>query len=340
MGDAQALTTTVPDVRGSYTIPYLQSSRHVRVHLAFAPGGPRRCTVRLLLGDRPVAQRTCTPDRPRVQFRDLPPGEYAVELTALDAEGVPIGSTRHERVGVGTVLCAIGDSITEGYHGHWFWRDDLNLRAEAFPPEAVSRDGRNFPRYAPTTSYHRPDVNCFQSWMTDLNNLLAECWRQPVFIANEGWGGITSGAYLAMMQCDTGWQARMRLLRPTVWLIHLGVNDERYDVTPADFAHNIEAIADLLISGYGARPGHILIARPSYDYAASYAEVERAYIAELDQLIARRGLSHGPDFFAAYAVDKARWYGDDPVHPNLAGVAYMARLWAAALSAALPEGVP
>ena len=30
----------------------------------------------------------------------------------------------------------------------------------------------------------------------------------------------------------------MKLLRPTVWLIHLGVNDERHQVTPEQFATN------------------------------------------------------------------------------------------------------
>ena len=46
----------------------------------------------------------------------------------------------------------------------------------------------------------------------------------------------------------------------------------------------------------------------------------------------------GADFFAAYSKDKARWYGDDPVHPNLAGMDYMAQLWHDALVKSLPEG--
>lgn len=332
-----ALTLKVPDTKGSYTIPYIQSSGNLSVRLQFDLTGPQRCHLRLWLGERVMGTSTAVPTRSRVQFGWLKPGEYAIELTALDSDGAPLGAARYERLGVGTVICALGDSITEGYHGYWFWRDDLNLRGDMFPPEAVSRDGRNFPQYAPTTSCHRPEVNCFQSWMTDLNDLLAERWQQPVFIANEGWGGLTSGAYLGMMRTDKGWRERMALLRPTVWLIHLGVNDERYDVTPVEFAANIEAIADLLTNDCGAQPSRILIARPSYDYAGAYAETERAYIAQLDRLIARRGLARGPDFFAAYAGDRARWYGDDPVHPNVEGMAYMAQLWADALTDAFPR---
>ncbi|NPV46217.1 MAG: SGNH/GDSL hydrolase family protein [Armatimonadetes bacterium] len=340
MSPQGTLTLTVADTKGRYTIPYIQSPPTVSLQLQFSPTGPLRCHVRLLLGETVKGTITATRACSRVQFHELTPAEYSVELTALGDDGASVGVARHERLGIGTVLCAIGDSITEGYHGHAFWRDDLDLRSDVFPAEAVSRDGRNFPQHAPTTPAHRPEVNCFQSWMTDLNDLLTERWGQPVFIANEGWGGITSGGYLHMMQTDRGWQERMELLRPSVWLIHLGVNDERAGVTPAAFAANIEAIADLLISDYDARPGRVLVARPCYDYAEGCAEMERAYIAELDRLIARRGLAAGPDFFAAYAVDRARWYGDDPVHPNVEGMAYMAGLWADALIAAFPEGVP
>lgn len=333
-----ALTLTVPDTKGRYTIPYIQSLPTVSLQLGFGATGPRRCQVRLWLQETVQGTVTATPACPRVQFHELSPGEYMVELTALDDDGTAVGVARYERVGLGTVLCAIGDSITEGYHGVAFWRDDLDLRGEAFPAPAVSRDGRNFPQHAPTTAQHRPEVNCFQSWMTDLNDLLTERWEQPVFIANEGWGGITSGGYLQLMQTDRGWQDRMGRLRPTVWLIHLGVNDERTGVSPAEFAAHIEAIADLLIDEYGAQPGRLMVARPCYDYAVGCAEAERAYIGELDRLIARRQLRHGPDFYAAYAVDQAQWYGDDPVHPNVEGMAYMARLWAEALTAAFPEG--
>jgi len=217
-------------------------------------------------------------------------------------------------------------------------RADIDLTADAFPSETVSNDGRNYPQYAPTTSYHRPDVNCFQSWMTDLNNLLSDRWHQPVFIANEGWGGITSDGYRRMMREDKGWQARMDLLRPSVWLIHLGVNDERAHVPAAEYAKNMGAIVDLLITRYGAAPDRILVCRPCYDYFEGAPEILQTYIAANDQLVAERGLRPGPDFFSAYSVDKDKWYGADPVHPNTEGMQYMAKLWAEAILSALPNG--
>ena len=330
-----ALTLAVPDIKGSYTIPHIQSSRDLQLRVIFPAESPSRARVVLLCGARKVAEHRATAEAPEVCFVGLGPGEYTIRVGGLDAAGRVVCSASSDRVAIGTVIGAIGDSITEGYHGHGFWRDDLNLKASMFPSEAVSRDGRNFPQHSPTTAWHRPDINCFQSWMTDLNDLLAVRWRQPVFIANEGYGGISTGAYLNVMRGDRGWQARMRLLRPQVWLIHLGVNDERAKLPAATVAANLDAIVTILIQDYGARPDHILIARPCYDYAEGAADILRSYIAEMDALIARRGLRPGPDFFAAYATDKQKWYGDDPVHPNIAGVAYMARLWAEALGAAM-----
>jgi lysophospholipase L1-like esterase len=335
---SQVLDITVPDIKGSYTFPYLQSERELRVRPVWAEGGPGQARVTLRLGEREIGRAVTSAEQPEAAWENLAPGEYTLRLEGLGDQGAVVSSATWERVGVGTVIAAIGDSITEGYHGHGFWQDDLNLRAEKFPPAAVSRDGRNFPQYSPTTWHHKPTVNTFQSWLTSLNDRLAAVWGQPVFIANEGYGGITSGATLRTMQGDKGWQGRMKLLRPTVWLIHLGVNDERHKVTVEQFAANMEGIVEVLLRDYQAAPERILIARPSYDYAPGMAEVEQQYILKLDELIARRGLRHGPDFFAAYATDRARWYGTDPVHPNLEGIELMAQLWAETLVSALPKG--
>ncbi len=328
------LELTVPDLKGSYTIPYIQSDTDLRVRVVFPPGGPTRARLILIMGDQPIAERDATPADPDITIEGLHPAEYRLRLGGLGEGDQIVCSATWRQFAVGTIIGAIGDSITEGYHGHGFWRDDLNLRADMFPPEAVSKDGRNFPQYSPTTAWHRPDINCFQSWMTDLNNLLTQKWDQPFFIANEGYGGISTGATLNTMRNDKGWQARMKLLRPQVWLIHLGVNDERAKVPAADVGRNLEAIVSLLIQDYGAEPHRIVVARPCYDYAEGAEAILKGYIAEIDALVARRGLRPGPDFFAAYAVERAKWYGDDPVHPNIAGMEYMAQLWAEAIGTA------
>lgn len=336
---SEPVSLTLEDIKGSYTIPHIQSSHEIRVQVEFPGNSVPSAQVCLILRGEIAGQRTVTPDRRRARFMGLPFGEYSIRVETPSAGGAPAGMLTAGPVGVGTVIAALGDSITEGYHGRGFFHEPLDLRADLFPPEAVSRDGRNFPQFSPTTWHHKPSVNCFQSWMTDLNNLLSERWGHPVFIANEGWGGLTSGAYLKMMREDRGWQARMKQLQPQVWLIHLGVNDERHKVSPEEYAANMEQIVLTLMQEYGARKDHIFVARPSYDYAQGAEAILRAYISEIDLLLGQHAVQRGPDFFAAYARDRERLYGTDPVHPNIAGMELMARLWAAAIFALHPQGV-
>jgi len=322
----------VRDVKGSYAIPYIQSAPDLEIRLDFADPVVTGATVALLREDGTrAALADVTPAQPFARFMGLAPAEYTVRVLGMAADGSVVADDRHEHVGIGTVIAALGDSITEGYHGHGFWRDDLDLTPDAFPANVVSSDRRNYPQYTPTTAVHRPEINCFASWMPRLNDLLAAAWGRPVFIANEGWGGATTAAYLDLTR-DPGWQERMRLLQPTVWLIHLGVNDERHKVAVADFAANLRALVEILRRQYAATPGRIVVSTPCYDYWPRAAAMLEAYSREIDALVTAQGLCRGPDFFKAYAVDKERLYGADPVHPNLVGMDLMAELWADALA--------
>ena len=334
----QRACLTIKDVEGTYTIPYIQSGRTLRVSVGFTEA--RVTSVRLALlrdGEEADVRRANGPAF-EAAFEGLPPGEYILEARGLDANGREVGRSKCGGIGVGAVLVAMGDSITEGYYWRGFLQQDLDLTAGVFPAVSVSRDGRNFPQFAPTTHNHLPEVNCFESWMTRLNDLLAAGWEQPVFIANEGWGGISSGAYLALIRGNRLWRERMRALKPNLWLIHLGVNDERSQVAPDTLAANLEAIVNTLIADYGASPDRIFVAKPSYDYFEGAKPILESYCTAIDELIAKRGLRPGPDLFAAYAADRERWYGADPVHPNKEGMDYMARLWHGALIRALPKG--
>jgi lysophospholipase L1-like esterase len=334
--DPNAVFLTVRDAQGTYTIPYLQSAPQFEVTVEFREASLAKVRLVLSREGRQAASKTISPKHPQASLGPLAPGEYVLDARGFDGAGQEILHSRFTRLGIGTVIAALGDSITEGYFGHGFRRGP-DLVAKDFPPEAVSRDGRNFPQYSPTTATHLPEVNCFQSWMTDLNNLLSDSWRHPVFIANEGWGGTTTAAYLELMRQDTNWQERLRLLRPQVWLIHLGVNDERGQVPAEVFERNLEAIVRTLIDTYGAAPNHVLVAKPSYDYFEGAEPILVSYCERIDGLVKRLGLSPGPDFFAAYATEKQRWYGDDPVHPNVDGVRRMAELWHEAILKAIPS---
>ena len=347
----QTAWLTVEDVKGDYTIPYIQTNRTLHLMFTFDVAGvvsvrvrchaeadPRKTPSVLSRNDAALPDRLATPPDFSVSFAGLQPAEYTVRIRAFDTDDTLLREASCERIGVGTIAAALGDSITEGYFGRGFLQSGLYLRAEQFPENAVSRDGRNFPQYAPTTHDHLPSVNCFESWMTQLNDGLSKSWHEPVFIANEGWGGITSGGYLEMIRNDGNWRCRMEQLRPQLWLIHLGVNDERAHVSTQGFAANIAAIVDLIVKDFGATPRGIFIANPCYDYFEGASAILAQYCDEIDRLVLARGLQHGPDFFKVYATDQERWYGEDPVHPNVDGMNRMAEAWREALVTALPNG--
>lgn len=338
VGNPRPVWLRVADVAGSYTIPYIQSSDRLHVTTTFASGQVVEAEVGLVGGDGARREaRTAKKSGDSIDFPALAAGEYALDVTGRDAAGNVVSRERHGPVAIGTVIAALGDSITEGYHSRGFHHDSLDLTPAMFPAEVVSRDRRNYPQFAPTTAHHRPDINCFTSWMPRLNDLLAERWRRPVFIANEGWGGITTGRYLQMMKTDASWQKRMRLLQPRVWLIHLGVNDDRAKLDADEVARNLAAMVDILLKDHAATPARIFVAAPSYDYAPGAADRLAAYRTAIGELVAEKGLGRGPDFFGAYAQDRARYYGTDPVHPNAEGMEVMARLWAETLGATPPD---
>ncbi len=323
------LLRRIRDVAGSYTIPYIQSQPELTVACDFAAGPALSLDLELLAPSGPaVARGRLEPARPSHTFAGLAPAEYTLRA---HAPGRP-GPVEISRIGIGLVVAAIGDSLTEGYWSRGYARG-ADLNAAQFPPESVSRDGRNFPQHSPTTHRHSPGTTCFESWMTRLNDRLADALARPVFVANEGWGGATTASYGEMMRADTGWGARIRALAPTLWLIHLGVNDERGRTSPADFSSGLSAIIGSLQRDYGADASRIFVARPSYDYWPGAPELLAAYVAEIDRIRSSLGVQAGPDFYAAFARDRARWYGADPVHPNVDGMRLMADLWADAILA-------
>ena len=328
------LALTVPDVQGTYTIPYIQSGPTLNVKADFAANPKATIDLSLAVRGKTVGRATLSAERAAASFAGLSPGEYSLAVDQTDGAGRSVLKTAVRRIGIGTVIAALGDSITEGYFGRGYMRQN-HLSGADFPQEAVSRDGRNFPQFAPTAKAHLPKVNCFESWMTDLNDLLAESLGWPAFIANEGWGLMSTGTYLRMMQTDAGWRKRMRLLSPNVWLIHLGVNDGRARTAPKTVRANLQAIVGICLKDYGAQPRAILVAKPSYDYHPGAAAHLEAYCREIDALVKDMGLSAGPDLYSAFAADRGRWYGADPVHPNLTGMERMAGLWHDAILAAL-----
>ena len=110
----QPLLLTVADTEGSYAIPHIQTSRDLAIPIDFDLPEQTEASVRLLRGGAVVGEQTVLPIDPVARFSDLARAEYAAEVTACDRAGKALAVTIIEPIGVGTVLAALGDSITEG----------------------------------------------------------------------------------------------------------------------------------------------------------------------------------------------------------------------------------
>jgi len=123
------LFLTVEDVAGNYCIPYIQSSSTLKVRAENAGEDRLRIELTLRHEGETVASGALRPDLPETCFSDLPMREYALDVVQFDSHGSPSRRDTIGRIGIGHVLAAIGDSITEGYHGRGFWRDgDLSAK--------------------------------------------------------------------------------------------------------------------------------------------------------------------------------------------------------------------
>ncbi len=124
----QSVRLVVEDVKGTYAIPYIQSGRVLKACIEF--NDPAVATVCLGLTDceAKVALTRAVGSRSRglatrllhgpafvAEFGGLEPGEYTLEVEGRDGEGRSKCRATYSPIGIGTIIAAIGDSITEGY---------------------------------------------------------------------------------------------------------------------------------------------------------------------------------------------------------------------------------
>jgi len=128
-----------------------------------------------------------------------------------------------------------------------------------------------------------------------------------------------------------GWRDRMRLLKPSVWLIHLGVNDELQKFSAELFAAIMREISAFCAQTTGQIRHRFILLIRAMTTPPGAESVLRSYIVEIDRMIAELGVRKGPNFSTTFSTDKAKWYGSDPVHPSVEGVELMAELWAKTL---------
>ena len=333
--DAPAVATTAisrdectlaDGARDVFHIPYIQTGSSLSVAASVAAGAlPPGGGVRFVLDrGRPTARTAFSLQAPfRATFSRLEKGEHTLDVWIVDAaRHVRAGALDHDRairIGIGDVVVAIGDSVTEGYVGR-VW--DVPPYTSWLEAPVRSPDGRNYPQCGIGTGGPRDRLQ-EASYLVALARRLERFAGYPVFVLNEGVNGITSGGYLERLS-DPHWQARIAALEPNRWLVDLGINDGQQGVPKSTFRENMQAIVDTLQSRDGAEPDQIAVALPSHG---------RGWEPYVAGLVRANGLGRGPDFETFYANHAS----DNPpltldVHPTVAGHAQMARLWALSLT--------
>lgn len=312
----------------TFYIPYIQTSPNLMVSAnvatsALPAGGSVKFVLNQGLSGEQVQYGITAPFS--AQFNNLSKAEYTLDVYIVDSSRNVYGAGHDKaiRIGIGDIITAIGDSITEGYNGKMCGSTPITNWLAVPSKCSASKDGRNFPQHGPTGGTYK------QSWMTEMNDHLATAYGYPVFIMNEGVGGITAGKYLKRIQTNKrNWQTRQNNLKPNKWLIHLGVNDVNASVSASAFKTNITSIVNILNTSYGAKPQSIYMSYPMY-----WGGKTARYLPVVDSLVnTEKIVSMGPDFFGYYK--KYPNYVPNG-HPSVAGVTQMARLWA--LSMVYPQ---
>jgi len=340
-----------------YTIPYIQTSNDLFIKVE---NWPTADSVRFELTDMSTGNLVSTLADTTIDnadnnsfettFNNLPKGEYRVDVYGVDANGNDIpGLTDYaEHMGIGDIILAIGDSLTQGNLG---WRH--NAAQASFPNSGildwtdsdlgssyVSQDNRNFAQAGalrPFQANQGVPVPFDQSFMPVLNDYLVECYDYPVFIMNEGWGGHESNDYLSYMS-TTEWKDRVIDLEPNKAIIELAANDAIEEVnTPAIFNANMDSIVDNLQAGplsiasnqiWMATPTYAVIPNPN-GFNTDYAP----FLPEIDQSISDQGINPGGDFHDFFFQNQHLLApAPDQVHPSQLGYDEKAREWAKVLT--------
>jgi lysophospholipase L1-like esterase len=343
----QTASLAVPGVAGTFYVPYIQTSP--TLDIALDHNGPEnRSIVDVTLDAGSAAAREVRLlDAPwRARFEDVGFGEHTLTATLyapedgiplqVAMEGPPLATAYLDHVARGDIVAALGDSTTEGLGTGPWQPGELDLLG-AFPdwtaagralagthPEWMTPDGRNFPQ--PGATLHpasRP------SFTVGLARTLEAQRGHPVLVLNEGWSGTTSDGYMRIS--TSGYFAGLTAsAHPNAWLINLGANDPLMQRTAAEYQARLQALVGNLENLYGAPASSIHVACPSYATQAERQATEASYLPGIDHLRSADHLGPAPDLFG-YFRDHPEDIAD-AVHPNLAGYAAMAQLWAGALA--------
>lgn len=325
----------IPGRAGTYLVPYIQTQPdiHFRVKLEHPPSHP---SVFVTLDAESASPQVAEVSGPAYQgiFQNVSMGDHtlsadvfsgsqAVQTHGGQGLGDYVASTHLSHVARGDIVAAIGDSTTEGNGGPVFNFIPNWVSAQAMAADWTSADGRNFPQAGAAARPQAP-----ASFTSVLGSLLEGVRGHPVLVLNDGWSGATAEAYSHIVSSTT-LAAEYAAARPNDWLVNLGVNDPLTHQSPEQFATSLHTIVSELSSRFGATPGAIHLACPSWASQDFRHQAEATYMPIVQGMRASAATGAAPNFYT--------WYRDTPadladaVHPNATGYRDMAALWVQSL---------
>ncbi|MCU0495455.1 MAG: GDSL-type esterase/lipase family protein [Chloroflexaceae bacterium] len=349
----------------TFRIPYIQSSPRLTVEAALNDGAG----VEYVLSTGATARSFSPPHR--ADFTLPTPGNYRLDAYILNTDGSRRSSTPDDSIPVlsyGLVLLALGDSITAGAEGDAVRQGDPNYpvdRASRSPHS--SADGRNFYQYDNRNLYGTANAAFLRSYQPRLNDLLTTCSQLPVFILNDGYGGLRTARQEPLAPPGTGTNFNNAYTKRAAYndhiaklgvghvLLQLGTNDANDAVVwssinpdpsitdPNRWAGDLKLLLDALQT---ANPGlSMWLARIPWqsDSAANAAQTAR-YNAVIPGIVEAENIAEnpvylGPAFYELFQTDPTLLAADG-FHPNQNGYERMADLWAETLCARAPSLLP
>lgn len=248
-------------------------------------------------------------------FTAVPLGEHTVDAFILDSTGAHVGTPDHkDKVGVGDIVVAIGDSITAGEV------DDITY-------DDYSADGRNGP------------IEGYGGYEPILNDVLTGISKSPHSVPNEGLPGentIGAKSRISEMIAD----------HPTakVWLVAYGTNDANTPLSPSAYQANLQYVISQI---QAAIPGAVVyLPRVFYhDETGSGNKYIPGYdAAVVDLTNSNTNVFRGADLETLFKANHkafpdhehgqpGTWLGTPRTHhPNGVGIQKMAMLWKMALT--------
>ena len=250
-------------------------------------------------------------------FFGVPCGEHTLSACRITITGQRIGEfVTVDRVGVGDIIVAVGDSITYG--------EDDDIYTDDW-----SADGRN----GPVTDIWGTSYGGFEPI---LNNLLTNAKGYPHSVINEGCSGDL--AYRGLDRID-GILAKY----PTagMWLIAFGTNDSNHNVSASVYESNLRSIIARI---HAVNPSaKIFLPKVFYwpkDLVQEYHGCMQNIISSTPNVCMGADLEtsfkQNHEQFDHMANAPGTWFS--PVkthHPNGIGIQKMAELWRDAILSAM-----